>query len=247
MSKKQTVIKIISYIVVIFLLLAISAHLKLVTRKLLIVIFLLIILDGFVFSTNGSEIRKPIPSAPITKLYDETLIFKDETDRLVTEFSLYADFNLRHNDLRVAIFKSLDGENIKKYSQSIFNSWHMQESLRHDAILITYFEDEDITYIYTEPKFSKFFAEEVKLNLVNSARFSTENKSKYIDHLVSRTEIEYLNVNRAIEERKSFNLIEKIRYFYHYEQTSFWGIIARAIIAFGIFVYLNSKLFGSKS
>lgn len=203
-------------------------------------------MDGF-FLSPAREIRKTIPEIPSSRLYDEAQVFSDPVEFKMTEFQLNASLDLWKNSIRIAIFKSLDGEDIERYSEAVFNKWQMNKSPRHDSILIAYYADVDKVYLYTEPTFSRYFDEDTKLRVIESAKWKTKGTYNFLDHVAGRAEMEYLQIRDGIDEQEHFNLFQKIQYFYNYQEVSFWGILVRIIISVSLFIYLYTKLFTSKS
>jgi uncharacterized protein len=83
---------------------------------------------------------KPIPTSPRTYVYNEGVIRQDSADRLS---SLLRDTELKTgHQFVVALFQSLDSEDLETYVNRVFKDWKIGDAKRNDGLLFALFAKE---------------------------------------------------------------------------------------------------------
>ena len=83
---------------------------------------------------------KPFPEPPRDYVHNEGVVSAD-SERRLSEM-LRGVEQLSHKQFVVALFRSLDGENLEEYSNKLFRHWKIGDAQRNDGLLYALFLDD---------------------------------------------------------------------------------------------------------
>jgi uncharacterized protein len=105
-----------------------------------------LVATALVMSFAPAAFARDLPPAPDTFVFDEAAwLSDDEEARLSRDLMLFERES--SNQIVVAVFRTLDGEDLADFSQRVAQSWKIGQANRDNGILLAVFVEERSVYI----------------------------------------------------------------------------------------------------
>lgn len=96
-----------------------------------------LLLAGCLLLAGGAQAAKPIPAAPSSYVHNEGVVSEPAAERISGLLRQVERSTGRQ--FVVALFQSLEGENLEAYSNRVFRTWKIGDARRNDGLLFCLF------------------------------------------------------------------------------------------------------------